>query len=105
MTRDALNILPLRRRSFLAYGLATALTVSRGFAESPDPGLSPANAWSPLKKKLALGLSATLLVISDSTGYREDSGTRKFIRWLAAQYPSHRVTELYWAEWEKNAPT
>ncbi len=67
--------------------------------------MSPANAWSPLKKKLADGQSATLLIISDSTGYRDISGTRKFLRWLASQYPSHRVTELYWAEWVTNAPT
>jgi lysophospholipase L1-like esterase len=103
------NISPIPRRTFLAYGLATAWAASRGFAESPGSkagsSLSPTNAWSGLKKKLVDGQSATLLVISDSTGYREDSGTRKFIRWLASQYPSHRVTELYWAEWVTNAPT
>lgn len=63
------------------------------------------NAFSPLKKKLAEGQSATLLIISDSTGYKDTAGTRRFIRWLAAQYPAHRVTESYWAEWVTSAPT
>ena len=95
------------RRTFLAYSLAAGWVASRAFAESPKVGssLSPANAWSPLKKKLVDGRSATFLIISDSTGYRDISDTRRFIRWLASQYPSHRVTELYWAEWVTNAPT
>src|SRR5437660_365565 len=100
---------PIPRRAFLGYGLAACWAASRAFAESPaskiGPSSSAANAWSRLKKKLADGHSATLLIISDSTGYRDDSGTRRFIRWLASQYPSHRVTELYWAEWVTNAPT
>jgi hypothetical protein len=65
----------------------------------------PLNAFSRLKKKLSDGASATLLIISDSTGYKETSGPRRFIRWLAAQYPAPRTTELYWAEWETKAPT
>jgi hypothetical protein len=67
--------------------------------------LPPVNALSRLKKKLAAGESATLLIISDSTGYRDISGTRRFIRWLATQYPATRTTEWYWAEWVTNAPT
>lgn len=103
------NVSPIPRRTFLAYSLATGWAVSRAFADSPatqrDPSLPAANAFSRLKKKLVSGESATLLIISDSTGYRDDSGTRRFIRWLASQYPSHRVTEWYWAEWVTNAPT
>src|SRR5260221_3751698 len=94
---------PIPRRTFFAYGLAAGWAASRAFAESPaskiGPGSSAASAWSRLKKKLADGHSATLLIISDSTGYRDDSGTRRFIRWLASQYPSHRLTELCWAGW------
>ena len=100
---------PVSRRAFLVTSLSAACAVSRGFAESSPAGgippLPPANAFSPLKKKLAEGKSATLLIISDSTGYRNTSGTRRFIRWLAAQYPSYRVTEYYWAEWVTSAPT
>jgi len=93
---------PIPRRTFLAYGLAAGWMASRAFAESPASGNSPAmpvNALSPLKQRLLSGQSATLLIISDSTGYQEVSATRRFIRWLAAQFSSHRVTELYWAEW------
>lgn len=97
------------RRTFLTYSLAACGAVSRLLAQSaPAHGgfdLSPVNAFSSLKKKLAAGQSATLLLISDSTGYREESGTRRFIRWLAAQYPTHRTLEWYWAEWVTSAPT
>lgn len=97
------------RRAFLAYGLATGWAASWTLAESPaaksNPALPAVNAFSPLKKKLGDGQSATLLLISDSTGYRDISGTRRFIRWLASQFPSHSVTEWYWAEWETRAPT
>ena len=97
------------RRAFLAYGLAAGWMGSRMFAEPSavkgGANSAPPNAWSRLKKKLGDGQSATLLIISDSTGYRDISGTRRFIRWLAAQYPSHRATEWYWAEWVTNAPT
>lgn len=103
------NVPSISRRTFLAYGLAAGWVVSRAIAESSagrsGPALPPVNALSRLKKKLVDGQSATLLIISDSTGYRDISGTRRFIRWLASQYPSHRVTELYWAEWVTNAPT
>lgn len=97
------------RRTFLACSLGAAgCTVLQAFAGSPaaksHPALSPVNALSRLKKKLAEGQSATLLIISDSTGYKDSSGTRRFIRWLASQFPSHRTTELYWAEWVINAP-
>jgi hypothetical protein len=101
--------LPLPRRTFLAQGLAAGWALSQSFADSPPgssvPGLPPVNALSRLKRKLAQGQSATLLLISDSTGYKDSSGTRRWIRWLAAQYPAHRVTELYWAEWVTRAPT
>ncbi|MEZ0385449.1 MAG: SGNH/GDSL hydrolase family protein [Verrucomicrobium sp.] len=97
------------RRAFLASGLAAGCVgwwSSTGFAQSGSTAeLSTGNAFSRLKKNLANGESATLLIISDSTGYREDSGTRRFIRWLAMQHPSHRVVEWYWAEWVTNAPT
>jgi len=104
------------RRTFLTHSLAAATTAcltSRILAEDPAsaapaksiPPIPPFNAFSRLKQKLATGQSATLLLISDSTGYRDISGTRRFIRWLASQYPSYRTTELYWAEWETNAPT
>ncbi len=103
------------RRTFLTHSLAatTACLTPRVFAQDPTsptparsiPPLPPLNAFSHLKRKLAAGQSATLLLISDSTGYRDISGTRLFIRWLAAQYPSHRTTELYWTEWVTNAPT
>jgi lysophospholipase L1-like esterase len=99
------NVTPIPRRAFLA-SLAVGWAASRAFAQPPvGPDTMAANAWSRLKKKLVDGQSATLLIISDSTGYKETSGTRRFIRWLAAQYPAHRVTELYWAEWVTNAPT
>jgi hypothetical protein len=97
------------RRTFFAHALAAGWTASECFAELTPGGsmgsVLPVNAFSPLKKKLVDGVSATLLIISDSTGYKDTSGTRRFIRWLAAQFPSHRVTELYWAEWVTNAPT
>ncbi|WP_395735645.1 hypothetical protein [Prosthecobacter sp.] len=96
---------PIPRRIFLSYGLAMGCAASKVFAEPAASGLPPVNALSLLKKKLVDGESATLLIISDSTGYKESSGTRRFIRWLAAQFPSHHVTELYWAEWVTNAPT
>jgi len=93
------------RRALIACWLVTTLLQARAADAPPALALSPVNALSPLKKKLADGQSATLLLISDSTGYRDTSGTRRFLRWLAAQYPTHRVIELYWAEWVKNAPT
>jgi len=103
------------RRTFLTHSLAAATVclASRVFAQDPNsptpakeiPPVPPLNAFSRLKRKLAAGQSATLLLISDSTGYRDISGTRRFIRWLAAQYPAHRTTEWYWAEWETRAPT
>lgn len=101
---------PIPRRTFFAYGLAAGWAASRALAESSPParggdGALPESSFSRLKKKLAEGQSATLLLISDSTGYRDISGTRRFIRWLAAQYPGHRTTEWYWAEWVTNAPT
>lgn len=98
---------PISRRAFLAGGLTAGWLATRSFAgSSAGERILPAvNALSRLKKKLGDGQSATLLIISDSTGYRDISGTRRFIRWLAAQYPSHRVTEWYWAEWVTNAPT
>lgn len=106
MIKD-LPVIP--RRTFIAYGLAAACTVSQALEEPIPAGsklsLPQVNAFSPLKQKLMEGQSATLLIISDSTGYKDTSGTRRFIRWLAAQFPSHRVTELYWAEWMTNAPT
>ncbi|HEY3901705.1 MAG TPA: SGNH/GDSL hydrolase family protein [Chthoniobacter sp.] len=98
---------PIPRRVFLACGLTAGWMATRGLAGSSagDRILPPVNAFSRLKKKLVDGQSATLLIISDSTGYRDISATRRFIRWLASQYPSHRVTELYWAEWMTNAST
>jgi len=103
------------RRTFLTHSLAatTVCLTSRIFAQDPTspapakdiPPVPPFNAFSRLKRKLAAGQSATLLLISDSTGYRDISGTRRFVRWLAGQYPSHHTTELYWAEWETKAPT
>ena len=100
---------PIPRRVFLAYGLATSLAGPRVFAQSQEPkpltALPAVNAFSGLKKKLTSGESATLLIISDSTGYKDTSGTRRFIRWLASQFPSHSVTEWYWAEWQTKAPT
>ena len=103
------NTSPIPRRAFLAYGLAASWAGSRVFAQSPESkstiALPAVNALSGLKKKLADGKSATLLLISDSTGYKDTSGTRLFIRWLAAQYPTHSATEWYWAEWETKAPT
>lgn len=100
---------PVSRRAFLGYSLAACGASSHLFSQSDSahagPGLPPVNAFSRLKKKLAAEQSATLLLISDSTGYREDSGTRRFIRGLAAQYPAHRTLEWYWAEWVTNAPT
>src|SRR5205085_462427 len=81
------------RRTFLAYSLAAGWAASRAFADSSAPGSNPVlpavNAISPLKKKLVDGQSVTLLIISDSTGYKDTSGTRRFIRWLASQYPTH----------------
>ena len=104
-----IRVSPIPRRTFLAYGLATGWAASWAFGESPaaksNPALPVVNAFSPLKKKLADGHSATLLIISDSTGYKDTSGTRRFIRWLASQFPSHSVTEWYWAEWVIKAPT
>jgi len=103
------NIPPISRRTFFAYSLAAGWAASRSFAESPSAGsgaaLPPVNSFSQLKKKLVEGQPATLLIISDSTGYRDISGTRRFIRWLASQYPAHRASEWYWAEWVTNAPT
>ncbi|HSI64795.1 MAG TPA: hypothetical protein VLE43_16830 [Candidatus Saccharimonadia bacterium] len=100
---------PIPRRTFLAGGIAAGLAGTLSFAESSavksTPALPLVNALSRLKKQLADGKSATLLIISDSTGYKDTSGTRRFIRWLASQSPAHRVTELYWAEWVTNAPT
>ncbi len=99
-----------RMHSGLSHAFAPHLSrgIGRGLGGLFRLGTSAgdgANAWSRLKRKLAAGESATLLIISDSTGYRDISGTRRFIRWLAAQYPTHRITELYWAEWVTNAPT
>jgi hypothetical protein len=103
------NLPSISRRAFLASSLATAWATSRVFAQAPTsegiPALPAVNALSPLKKKLADRKSATLLFISDSTGYKDTSGTRRFIRWLATQYPTHRTTEWYWAEWVTSAPT
>jgi hypothetical protein len=97
------------RRAFLGFGVAAGWAAARGFAEAPAETsgwrLPPVNALSRLKKKLAEGQSATFLIISDSTGYKDTSGPRRFIRWLAAQFSTHRVTELYWAEWVTSAPT
>lgn len=91
----------LSRRTFLA-GLAAGWAGAAAWGQAPA---TAPNAWSSLKKKLAAGESATLLIISDSTGYKDTSGPRRFIRWLATQYPAHRVTESYWAEWVTNAAT
>ena len=106
MLRDLHSI---SRRTFVAYSVAAGWTAAQAFAEltmvESKSSLPQVNALSSLKKKLVKGLSATLLIISDSTGYKDTSGTRRFIRRLAAQFPSHRVTELYWAEWVTNAPT
>jgi len=104
------NVNPIPRRTFLAYGLAAGwAAASRSFAESPvvssGASLPPVNSFSRLKKKLVDGESATLLIISDSTGYRDTSGVRRFIHWLASQYPAQRASEWYWAEWVTNAPT
>jgi len=103
------NVTPIPRRTFFAYGLAAGWAASRSFAESSfarnGAVLQPVNSFSRLKKKLAEGESATLLIISDSTGYRDISAVRQFIRWLAAQYPAQRASEWYWAEWVTNAPT
>ena len=103
------NITPIPRRTFFACGLAAGWAASRSFAESSaarsGAALPPVNSFSRLKKKLVDGQSATLLIISDSTGYRDDSGVRRFIRWLASQYPAQRASEWYWAEWVTNAPT
>lgn len=97
------------RRTFLSYGLAACGAASRLFTQSTSAqsgsDVPAVNAFSCLKQKLTAGQCATLLLISDSTGYREESGTRRFIRWLAAQYPSHRTLEWYWAEWVSSAPT
>ena len=99
----------ISRRAFLTTSLSAVVAASRGFAQSLPGGSIPplpsANAFSPLKKKLQEGKSAALLIISDSTGYKNTSGPRRFIRWLASQYSSHRATESYWAEWVINAPT
>ncbi|WP_038161108.1 SGNH/GDSL hydrolase family protein [Verrucomicrobium sp. BvORR106] len=105
MSRCSLPSFP--RRTFLTYGLAASAGCLLGEnpATSPAGGVPSVNAFSPLKQKLAGGESATLLIISDSTGYRDDSGLRRFLRWLAAQYPGYRVVEHYWAEWVTNAPT
>ncbi|WP_265593777.1 SGNH/GDSL hydrolase family protein [Verrucomicrobium sp. BvORR034] len=105
MSRRSLPLLP--RRTFLTSGLAASVgcLLGENVATSAVAGVPAVNAFSRLKQKLASGESATLLIISDSTGYRADAGTRRFIRWLATQYPSHRVTEWYWAEWVTNAPT
>lgn len=101
MVTPMLHDLPsIPRRTFLIHGLAAGLMASRTFAEP-----AAVNAFSPLKKKLAEGRSATLLIISDSTGYKDTSGTRRFIRWLASEHPSHSITEWYWAEWVIKAPT
>ena len=102
---------PLPRRTFLAQSLAAASVGWAGFetlAESTAVAASevpPVNAMSRLKKRLSEGRSATLLLISDSTGYKDVSGTRRWLRWLASQFPKYRVTELYWAEWVVRAPT
>ncbi|QIF02740.1 SGNH/GDSL hydrolase family protein [Roseimicrobium sp. ORNL1] len=96
------------RRTFLvqlAAGCSAAGAMGQTLQSKDAPALPAVNALSPLKKKLGEGKSATLLIISDSTGYKDVSGTRRFIRWLATQFPSHRVTESYWAEWETKAPT
>lgn len=91
----------ISRRIFLA-GLAAGWAGSTAWAQETRPADS---AWARLRRKLAGGLPSTLLFISDSTGYLETSGLRRFIRWLAARYPEYRVTEFTWAEWATNAPT
>jgi len=90
----------ISRRVFLSSSLAAGCALSHLRAEVPA-----LNAFSNLKRKLTAGESATLLIISDSTGYKDTSGTRRFLRSLAEQYPTHRVTEHYWAEWELSKPT
>lgn len=85
-----------------AAALAALLWIGVACAEAPA---TQPNAFSTLKHKLVSGESAVLLIISDSTGYRDESGTRRFIRWLATQYPTHRTTELRWAEWTSHGAT
>lgn len=105
MSGHSLPLFP--RRAFLAHGLAASAgcLLGENTATSPAAGVPAVNAFSSIKQKLAAGESATLLIISDSTGYREDSGVRRFLRSLPAQYPAHRMVEWYWAEWVTNAPT
>lgn len=104
------------RRTFLGYSLAAVAgsVVSRSGAQDVPsssiaarliPAIPAVNAFSRLKKKLSEGKPATMLIISDSTGYLETSGTRLFIRWLATQFPAQHTTERYWAEWVTSAPT
>lgn len=93
----------IQRRTFLASCLAGGISTCLGAETALDS--SRENAFSRIKKKLTEGKSATLLIISDSTGYKEESGTRRFVRWLSAQFPTHRTTELYWAEWTNKGAT
>ncbi|RBP46293.1 hypothetical protein DES53_102681 [Roseimicrobium gellanilyticum] len=102
------HLTSIPRRTFLvqlAAGCSAAPLVGQTLPVKDTPALPAVNALSPLKKKLGEGKSATLLIISDSTGYKDVSGTRRFLRWLATQFPSHRAVEYYWAEWEMKAPT
>ena len=95
MSPPSTNQLP--RRTFLTYSIVAGLSADRLFAaaavSTSSAGGPVVNAFSPIKQKLAAGESATLLIISDSTGYREDSGVRRFLRSLPAQYPAHRMIE------------
>ena len=107
MSSPASALIP--RRTFLAQlaaGCASTRLIGQEIVTIREtPALPPVNALSPLKQKLKEGKSAILLIISDSTGYKDVSGTRRFIWWLASQFPSHRTVEHYWAEWEKSAAT
>ncbi|HSI85386.1 MAG: SGNH/GDSL hydrolase family protein [Candidatus Methylacidiphilales bacterium] len=102
----------MNRRTFLQAGVLTGAALITGigwgaaqlYAED-EKAQRQLNALSRLKSKLESGQSAVLLIISDSTGYAEDSATRRFVRWLALSYPKHTVRESLWNEWQTNKPS
>lgn len=58
---------------------------------TPIKGGGVASAFGAVKEQLAIGQSATILAVGDSTGNATDEWIYLFAVYLAAQYPTHSV--------------
>lgn len=88
----------MHRRRFLST-TALSLPVLAFGAESPA-----ANAFSPIKSKLAAGKDAVLFINGDSTSYEKHGPYYLFAKAIGDAMDC-KVILHRWAEWNKGAPT